>query len=149
MRILVTGASSGIGRGVAVSCSQMGASVLIVGRNDVRLSETRGMLHGEGHEQFICDLTDTEAVEKMVAELIRFSSSNPRITIPNAYATVMLSGIFMDTQYFKAKTTGIRTFEACTVLKDFGADNSKADDFLKDEFSYRRSVGKDIRSQII
>lgn len=67
--ILVTGASSGIGRGVAVSCSQMGASVLIVGRNDVRLSETRGMLHGEGHEQFICDLTDTEAVEKMVAEL--------------------------------------------------------------------------------
>ena len=71
---------------------------------------------------------------EMVAELIRFSSSNPRITIPNAYATVMLSGIFMDTQYFKAKTTGIRTFEACTVLKDFGADNSKADDFLKDEF---------------
>jgi len=67
--ILVTGASSGIGRGVAVSCSQMGATVLIVGRNDIRLSETYGMLCGDGHEQFICELTDTEAVGNMVTEL--------------------------------------------------------------------------------
>lgn len=82
------------------------------------------------------------SASEMVAELIRFSSSNPRITIPNTYATIMLSGIFMDTQYFKAKTTGIRTFEACTVLKDFGADNSKADDFLKDEFEEYMLVTK-------
>lgn len=67
--ILVTGASSGIGRGVAVTCSQMGAKVLIVGRNEHRLAETKNMLHGEGHQLFICELTDTEEVGKLVGEI--------------------------------------------------------------------------------
>lgn len=71
---------------------------------------------------------------ELIAELIRYASANPRISIPSQYATIMLSGIFMDTNYFKAKTCGIRTFEASMVLKEFGADNSTADDFLKDEF---------------
>lgn len=71
---------------------------------------------------------------ELVAEFVKYSSVNPRIIIPSAYATIMLSGIFMDTNYFKSKTCGIRTFEASMILKEFGADNSAADDFLKDEF---------------
>lgn len=71
---------------------------------------------------------------ELVAEFVRYASVNPRIVIPSSYATIMLSGIFMDTNYFKAKTCGIRTFEASMILKEFGADNSTADDFLKDEF---------------
>lgn len=74
------------------------------------------------------------SASEMVAELIRYSSVNPRIIIPSSYATIMLSGIFMDTNYFKAKSCGIRTFEASMILKDFGADNSTADDYLKDEY---------------
>ena len=38
--ILVTGASSGIGRATAVACSKMGASVIITARNEERLKET-------------------------------------------------------------------------------------------------------------
>lgn len=71
---------------------------------------------------------------ELIAEFIRYASANPRINVPSSYATIMLSGIFMDTNYFKAKTCGIRTFEASMILKEFGADNSTADDFLKDEF---------------
>ncbi len=71
---------------------------------------------------------------EMVAELISYSSANPKIQVPSAYATIMLSGIFMDSNYYKSKTTGIRTFEASMILKEYGADNSVADDFLKDEF---------------
>ncbi len=71
---------------------------------------------------------------EMIAELIRYSSANPRINIPSAYATIMLSGIFMDSNYFKSKSCGIRTFEASMILKEMGADNSIADDFLKDDF---------------
>lgn len=71
---------------------------------------------------------------ELVAEFIRYASVNPRINIPASYATIMLSGIFMDTTYFKSKTCGIRTFEASMILKEYGADNSTADDFLKDEF---------------
>ena len=71
---------------------------------------------------------------ELIAEFVRYASVNPRVTIPSSYATIMLSGIFMDTNYFKSKTCGIRTFEASMILKEFGADNSAADDFLKDEF---------------
>lgn len=46
-RILVTGASSGIGRQIAISCSHMGASVVITGRDEARLAETaKALAHG-------------------------------------------------------------------------------------------------------
>lgn len=56
--ILVTGASSGIGRQVAISCSMMGAKIVITGRDEKRLSETFSLLQGDGHLQFTCDLLD-------------------------------------------------------------------------------------------
>jgi c-di-AMP phosphodiesterase-like protein len=79
---------------------------------------------------------------EMIAELIKYASSNPRVKIPAAYATVMLSGIFMDSNFFKSTTSGARTFEACMFLKECGADNAKADDFLKDEFEEHALVNK-------
>jgi len=56
--VLVTGASSGIGRQVAISCSAMGARLVITGRDEKRLAETYSLLTGEGHSQFTCDLMD-------------------------------------------------------------------------------------------
>jgi len=56
--ILVTGASSGIGRQVAISCSAMGAKVIITGRDKKRLADTYSLLQGEGHSQFTCDMMD-------------------------------------------------------------------------------------------
>ncbi len=73
------------------------------------------------------------SASELVTEFIKFSSINPRIEVSAAYATIMLSGIFLDTHRFRSRQTGIRTFEACTALKEYGADNSLADDFLKDE----------------
>lgn len=74
------------------------------------------------------------SVSELISELIHYCSLNPHINVPGNYATIMLSGIFLDSNFFKSKTTGIRTFEASMLLKEFGADNSLADDFLKDEF---------------
>lgn len=59
--ILVTGASSGIGRQTSVTISGMGGRLLITGRNEERLAETLGMLEGEGHRSFAADLTDSVA----------------------------------------------------------------------------------------
>jgi NAD(P)-dependent dehydrogenase (short-subunit alcohol dehydrogenase family) len=56
--VLVTGASSGIGKQVAISCSAMGAKVIITGRDEKRLAETYSSLQGKGHSQFPCDLMD-------------------------------------------------------------------------------------------
>jgi len=74
------------------------------------------------------------SASELVAEMIRYATANPRIELKPTFATIMLAGIFLDSNYFKSKSTGMRTFEAAEVLKDYGADNSVADDYLKDEF---------------
>ena len=74
------------------------------------------------------------SASEIIAELIHYATANPRIEVSPTMATLMLSGIFLDTSFFKAKATGIRSFEAAEILKEFGADNQKADDYLKDEY---------------
>ncbi len=72
------------------------------------------------------------SASELIAMLIRYATANPKIDLPSASATIMLSGIFLDSNYFKSKATGAMTFEASEVLKDYGADNARADEFLKD-----------------
>ena len=60
--ILVTGASSGIGRGIAVECAKMGARMVINGRNVERLNETMSMLEGEAHVAIAADLSKQEDI---------------------------------------------------------------------------------------
>lgn len=67
--VLVTGASSGIGRGIAVECSKMGAKVVINGRNKERLQETFDQLEGEGHIQIVADLSKQEDIERLSNEV--------------------------------------------------------------------------------
>ena len=42
--ILVTGASSGIGKATAIECSKMGAKVVLTGRNETKLQQTYDLL---------------------------------------------------------------------------------------------------------
>jgi NAD(P)-dependent dehydrogenase (short-subunit alcohol dehydrogenase family) len=67
--ILVTGASSGIGRQVAISCSQMGAKLVITGRDKARLEDTFKALEGKGHIQQVCDLMDEKQRTAFVESL--------------------------------------------------------------------------------
>lgn len=67
--ILVTGASSGIGRGIAIQCALMGANVVLNGRNKERLEETLGMLEGCKHSIVVADLSKQDEIEKLVNEL--------------------------------------------------------------------------------
>lgn len=67
--ILVTGASSGIGRASAILCSQMGATLIITGRNEARLSETWSMLEGQNHIQMCADLIVQDELEKLIEQL--------------------------------------------------------------------------------
>ena len=55
--IVVTGASSGIGRQCAIDFSRMGATAILIARNRERLAETLSALNGSGHKSFAADLT--------------------------------------------------------------------------------------------
>lgn len=67
--ILITGASSGIGRSIAIECSKMGASVFITARNEERLRETLGYCIPGDHKLFSADLNNDEHIELLVASL--------------------------------------------------------------------------------
>lgn len=86
------------------------------------------------------------SASELVAEIIKFSTANPNIKLDSTYATIMLSGIFLDTGFYKSRTVGLRTFEASGVLKEYGADNSIADDLLKDEYEEYALVNKILTS---
>lgn len=69
-RVFVTGASSGLGVSIAVECANMGANIIITGRNNERLNETFLQLQTEkDHKQIIADLTKDEDIERIVKEL--------------------------------------------------------------------------------
>lgn len=67
--ILVTGASSGIGRAVAIECARMGAIVVLTGRDETRLQETLSRMTGEGHRIVCGDLSMAEGIDAVVAQV--------------------------------------------------------------------------------
>ncbi len=67
--VLITGASSGIGRETAIVCSKMGANVVITGRNELRLKETFEALEGNCNLSILADLTDSDAIDSLVQNL--------------------------------------------------------------------------------
>lgn len=87
-------------------------------------------------------VSSASSASELVTELISYSPSNPPITIMDDYATVMLAGIFVDTNFYRSTSTGARTFEASMILRRFGADNIAADNLLKDEYEERALIAK-------
>ena len=70
--ILVTGASSGIGREIALMTAYKGATVVVTGRNQERLNETFNCLakdKGQSHQQIIADLGNDEQIEQLEATI--------------------------------------------------------------------------------
>ena len=69
--ILVTGASSGIGKATAIECSRMGATLVITGRHSERLQETFTNLapNSAEHQQVVADLVTEEGVNALISSL--------------------------------------------------------------------------------
>ena len=64
--ILVTGASSGIGKATAIECSKLGARVIITGRDEARLQQTLSSLEGEGHVVIAAGLGEDDGIRFLV-----------------------------------------------------------------------------------
>lgn len=64
--ILVTGASSGIGRETALECARMGADVVVTGRDEQRLQETFDLIETGQKAQIIADLTVADDLNRLI-----------------------------------------------------------------------------------
>ena len=95
--ILITGASSGIGRAAAIECSKMSAKLIITARNAERLQETLSQLEGEGHQMLLCDLSDSNAINEMVDQLPEINA-----LVNNAGYTKLLPINFINRDDFKS-----------------------------------------------
>lgn len=81
--LLITGASSGIGRAVAIECSRLGAQCIITARNEARLQETLAAMAGSGHRYLTAEQTDHAAVDALVHQLPRLDGVSHNTGIAN------------------------------------------------------------------
>ena len=79
--VLITGASSGIGKGVAIACAAEGARCILVARNAARLAEVKTLCVGDGHLLEIVDVSDALALRSLVER------------VPNIDGLVQCAGI--------------------------------------------------------
>ena len=91
--ILVTGASSGIGKATAIEASKMGATIIITARDQQRLQETYDLLEGKGreHKQIIADLLNEGQVASLLNEVPAIDGlvlcAGKGLTLPMQFAT--------------------------------------------------------------
>lgn len=66
--ILITGASSGIGRSAAIESSKLGARIVLVGRNSEKLNETLLQMSRDNHVVISADITIADDVKRIASE---------------------------------------------------------------------------------
>ncbi|HET9075065.1 MAG TPA: SDR family NAD(P)-dependent oxidoreductase, partial [Solirubrobacteraceae bacterium] len=90
--VMITGASSGIGRATALKMGEAGARVVLVARTPEALEETAQEVRARGGQAvvFPCDLTDLEAIDALVAAVTR-EVGVPDVLINNAGRSIRRS----------------------------------------------------------
>ena len=63
--ILVTGASSGIGKGISIYLSKIGANIIMAARSEEKLKETYNQLEPGDHSYYLIDLNNFNEIESM------------------------------------------------------------------------------------
>ncbi|XP_076600158.1 dehydrogenase/reductase SDR family member 1-like [Chaetodon auriga] len=87
---VVTGASRGIGKGIALQLSEAGATVYITGRQERTLKQTAAQVKERGGNcvPVICDSTKDEDIEELFEQIKREQNGRLDILVNNAYAGV-------------------------------------------------------------
>lgn len=73
-KILVTGASSGIGREISIHLSELEAKVVLIGRDTENLEKTLSLMKGDGHKYFCFDLENIEKIKDLVDSFIEYDN---------------------------------------------------------------------------
>ena len=113
--ILITGASSGIGRQCAISCAQAGANVILIARNKIELEKTFNYLTNGNHGVFQFDITKYNQINDIINQIVEkhgkisgfihsagFELSKPlQITEPVDYENIMAVNLIAALEFIK------------------------------------------------
>ncbi len=120
-KVLVTGASSGVGREVAILLSKMGAKVVIVARRESELKKTISLMEGNIHSYRVLDLADFDKIVETFKELVSIDGQKfdciahcAGIAIPIPLRSVSMSNI---EQIFSANTYSFMALLKCAAQK--------------------------------
>lgn len=69
-RIVVAGASSGIGQGTVITLSRLGARCILIARREEKLKESLALLEGDGHRYYCADLSKLDEIEALVKLIV-------------------------------------------------------------------------------
>lgn len=133
--ILVTGASAGIGRGIAVACAGMGAQVILTARNIERLQETLSQLEGDGHSYIAADITNEAERRALVEQLpmldgvvqcagvgnrvpckMLAQEDIDRVMKPNAEAPMLLQALLLSEKKIKKQASVVFIASAAATM---------------------------------
>lgn len=107
--ILITGASSGIGRATAIECSKLGATCIITGRNEDRLHETLNMMVGENHTEVVADLTKDDDLKRLLNDVPILNGAalcaGVGLTLPILFSTREYLDKMFETNFFSPVET--------------------------------------------
>jgi Dehydrogenases with different specificities (related to short-chain alcohol dehydrogenases) len=120
--ILITGASSGIGRAIAIECSKLGANLIITGRNEQRLSETLSLMNGESHKAIIADLNNEDHFNNLIE---RTTPINGLVhcagfvnTLPFQFINRKTISSIMDVNFFAPTLLSVQLLKKKKIEKD-------------------------------
>ena len=164
--ILVTGASSGIGRATAIECSKMGAKVIITGRNEERLQETLCHLEGSNHVSLSVDLTSDEGIIQLASfapeldglmnnagiahtSLVRYIKRQDieRVFMSNEFAPILLTKELLKKKKIKKGGSIVFTSSIAAFTNSFG--NSLYSATKAGINAYMRSCAKELAEKKI
>lgn len=171
--ILITGASSGIGRATAIECSKLGAKLIITGRNEERLHETLALLNSDEHITICCDLSQEQCIKEFCTQLPKdidgvahcagISSLKPIVALntqnlqdifsTNYYAPVLLTKHLVKAKklqqgaslVYVGSISGVSN--VATALSAYGSSKSALNSFV--QYAALELAGKQIRCNAV
>lgn len=122
-RILVTGASSGIGRACAIVASRLGANVVLTGRREAALEETQSLCRGDGHMIIAGDM----ASPVFISELVNRAGKIDGLVHAAGVAPMCPIGMFTQEQVKDVMLTNYCSF--LELMKAYSKKSNRADRF--------------------
>jgi len=146
--IIITGASSGIGRQCAIACSEQGARIILIGRDEKRLLETKSNLkNGPEHIHISLDITDFVKLKDSLKELAKSAGKiHGLVNAAGISPTIpfrMLSPEKME-ETFKVNVTASMQISKEVCKPDIACENGMSIIFIPSVMSEAGESGKSL-----